>query len=501
MDSVSHSPVGANAPSFLAIDLGATSGRAVVGTLTGAHMRMHEVHRFRTPMYEERNHLYWDIDTLWQEVCVGVRRALDVAPTLTAISVDSWGVDYVALDQNGDPIARPFSYRDPRTVGRLADVFRVMHRLKVYALTGTQLLPFNTLSQIVADLADSPDDVRRTASRLLIADYFLYRLSGMQIAECTMASTTQLLDVARREWATPLIRAIGDQRSRYPKIVAPGTPLQSLRPDALPAVLQPSEAFSPMIVAGCSHDTAAAVAATPASDASTWAYISSGTWSLVGMELPRPIVTPAALESGFTNELGVAKTVRFLKNRTGLWVLEECMREWAERGEQPTWDMLHAEAVAARPARQVIDLNEPQFLERGRMIAKIHAACALRNISIPDSRGALVRLILESLAQSYRDVIDELESLTESTIEVVHIVGGGSRNQLLNQLTANACGRRVIVGPDEATVLGNLLVQAHAMGALPAGVTIREAARASATLTEFTPQRATSPQTATMSAN
>ena len=478
-------------PAYLAIDLGASSGRAVVGTLDGGAMRMREVHRFRTPLVEEGGHLYWDHEALMLEVRACLTNALALAPALRSVSVDSWAVDYVPLGADGEPLRRPYAYRDPRTRGRLDEAARRAGGADaLYGRTGIQFLEFNTLPQVVADLADEPALAARVATRLLIADYVLYRLSGRMVAERTMASTTQLLDVRTGGWADDLIRAVGDDPARWPAIVPPGTVLGPVRPSVLPADASAAP-HAPLAVATCAHDTAAAVAAVPARDDAPWAYISSGTWSLVGAELRAPIVTPAARQAGFTNEAGLDGTVRFLKNRVGMWVLEECVREWAESGERPSWEALAAEAAAAPPAGgAAVDCNAPPFAERGGMVRKLEAACRDAGVPVPATRGALVRLVLESLAESYRRTLAELEALTGARAAVLHVVGGAARNALLNQLTADACGRRVVAGPVEATALGNLLVQARALGDLPPGSTLRDAARASATLTTFTPRSA-----------
>ena len=478
--------------SYLAIDLGASSGRAVVGTLDGARMRMTEVHRFRTPLVEDDGHLYWDAEALWAEARTGLARALEAAPTLRSVSVDSWAVDYVPLGADGVALRRPYAYRDTRTTGRMARVLDRVRPDALYAMTGVQFLPFNTLPQVVADLEDEPATVARTATRLLIADWLLYRLSGAMVAERTMASTTQLYDVRAGTWAGPLLHAVGDAPSRWPQLVDPGTPLGRVRPDALPPARRDAGGAAPQVIATCSHDTAAAVAAVPADGDEAWAYISSGTWSLVGAELTAPVLTPAARAAGFTNEVGLDDTIRFLKNRTGTWVLEECAREWADAGTPVGWDELQAEALAAGSMGFVVDCNAPPFAERGDMLAKVADACRAVGAPAPAGRGALVRLVLESLADSYRRTLDELESLTGQDVRVLHVVGGGSRNALLNQLTADVCGRRVLAGPDEATALGNLLVQARTLGDLPPGVGVREAARHSSTLTEYAPRHAAS---------
>lgn len=472
--------------SYLAIDLGASSGRVVVGTLDGDVMAMHEVHRFETPLLERNRHLYWDIESMWGEIRTGLEKGFAAAGRIRSISVDSWAVDYVPLDLHGNALRRPYSYRDPRTAGRLERAIQLAGGADaLYDLTGIQFLPFNTLPQVVADIEDEPGLVWETAARLLMAEYFLFRLSGQKIAEATMASTTQLLDARTRKWAEPLVVAIGDDPWRWPRIVPAGSSLGPLLPELLPGGVHEA----PVVVACCTHDTASAVAAVPATAGRPWAFISSGTWSLVGAELASPLLTPEAREAGFTNEAGLDGTTRFLKNRAGMWVLEECRREWAEAGDRPSHEMLMRAATNAA-ACGAIDLNAPEFAQRGDMVAKIESACARSSIRMPDSVGGIVRLLLDSLAESHAAALSQLELVTGLQIEDVHIVGGAALNQELNQLTADRSGRRVLAGPEEATVLGNLLVQARTLGDLPPGVSVRDAARRSSRITEFTPRMA-----------
>src|SRR5216110_818485 len=385
-------------------------------------------------MIEEAGHLYWQVDALWADLRTALATALDMAPTLQSVSVDSWAVDYVPLGADGAPLRLPYAYRDPRTRGRLAEVFRRIAADRLYAVTGIQFLDFNTLPQIVSDLIDEPDVVARTETRLLIADYFLYRLSGRPVAERTMASTTQLFDVRAGLWSREVIRAAGDDPARWQTIVNSGTVLGPVLPDVLPAALR-GTGRRPLVVASCSHDTAAAVAAVPASGDEPWAYISSGTWSLVGAELRAPVLTTAAREAGFTNEAGLDGTIRFLKNRTGMWVIEECLREWSANAECPSYDALLADATAAPSTGGTLDLNAAEFGERGRMLERLAGACHVHGLPVPSNRGALVRLVLESLAACYARTLDELASLIAQRPEIVHVVGGGARNDLLNQLT------------------------------------------------------------------
>ena len=479
-------PAVAPRDSYLAIDLGASSGRAVVGTMDGGRVRLSEIHRFATPLVERGGSLMWDLGVLWEEVLTAVQLALRLAPGLRSVSVDTWGVDYVPLGANGEALRDPYAYRDPRTQGQMAAVLAKIPAADLYGRTGIQFLEFNTLFQVAADLALEPELVEQTDCRLLIADYLLYRLSGVPKAERTLASTTGLLDARTGRWDEDLIRRLGDSPARWPDVARPGTVLGPLLAEWLP---QEFAGPPPVAVATCAHDTAAAVAAVPATGKRPWAYISSGTWSLVGAECKRPVLTDAARRANFTNEAGLDGTTRLLKNRTGFWVLEECIREWAAAdGLRPDYDTLVAEAAAAPPTGRYVALNEPQFALRGGMEDKIYAYCREHEVPTPDSRGALVRLILESLAESYRRVLSDLAALTGETAEVIHIVGGGAYNDLLNQLTADACGRKVVAGPAEATALGNVLVQARALGGLP-GQNIRDAVRLGASLRTYTPAR------------
>lgn len=468
-------------PQFLAVDLGASSGRALLGTLRDGRVEGEAVHRFETPMIEDGDRLYWDLEALEAEVETGIRRGLDAAPALQSISVDSWAVDYVPLDEDGQPLRNPYCYRDPRTQEVMAETLTPELRETIYSATGIQFLPINTLYQVLADHRTEPDLVARTALRLPIADYLHYRLCGEAVAERSMASTTQLLDVRTGDWATALMERLGIDPDAWPRVVPSGTRLGPLRgADA-------GGGDAPTVVAGCTHDTACAVAATPAKDdGRPWAYISCGTWSLLGAERDAPLLTDTAREAGFTNERGLDGTVRFLKNLTGLWVLQECERAWEEEGQTFDYDRLQQDAVEAESIGTV-DLEDERFLERGEMPQKIRDYCREHEQPVPEERGAFVRLILESVAADYRDRIRVLEDLTGDAIDVVHLVGGGARNELLCQWTADATGRRVVAGPAEATALGNLLLQARVAGNLSDGRSIRDVVRASTTLRTYDP--------------
>ena len=467
-------------PRYLAFDLGASSSRAVLGTLAGGRMQMEELCRFPTPLLEEGERLYWNLGALWNELQQGLRLALDAAPDLRSLSVDSWGVDYVPLGAEGEPLRNPHSYRDPRTEGRMEQAFARVSKETIYQTTGIQFLPFNTLYQVLADQETEPDVVARTRQRLLMADYFNCRFGGRPVVDRSMASTTQLLDAQTQQWAAGLMRTFDIDPDTWPEIVPCGTRIGTAD----------LEASTIEIVASCSHDTAAAVAAAPARAGDDWAYISCGTWSLLGVERSAPLLTGAAQAAGFTNERGLGGTVRFLKNLAGLWPLQECVRVWKENGVAVSYDALTAEAAAAPPGLARLDLDDDRFVRRGPMPQYVRGYCRETGQPVPETRGQVARIILESLAGSYGEALDVLEALTGRAIDTVHLIGGGTQSELLCQLAADAVGRAVVAGPAEATALGNLLVQAQAMGDLPAGRTVRAAARDSATLTTYHPQQA-----------
>ncbi len=468
-----------DANTYLAFDLGASTSRAFLGTLRGTRLETEELHRFSTPLLEVEGHLFWDLDAIWAELRTGVAAAMAAAPGLRSLSVDSWAVDYVPLDGAGHPTRNPYCYRDVRTAGVMERALEVVPASEIYAATGIQFLPFNTLYQVLTDLQEQGGP--GPSLHLPIADYFNYRFSGRAVVDVSMASTTQLMDVHTRRWSLALMRRFGLEASRWPDIVPSGSRLG-------PAIEYPRVA----VVATCSHDTGSAVAAAPAvpSDAS-WAFISCGTWSLVGTERPHPLLTDAAREAGFTNEVGLDDTIRFLRNLTGLWVLQECMREWQARGPLD-WEELEREARAERSrgapaADTIIDLEDGVFLARGPMEARIHTYVREHGLGALTSRGAVVLAILSSIAASYRRTLAELERVTGTACDRIHLFGGGSQHVLLCELTASACGREVVAGPVEATAVGNLLIQARTMGDLPAGASIRDVAAASSDLTVYLP--------------
>ena len=456
--------------SYLAFDLGASTGRAVLGRFDGRRMEMEDVYRFKTPMVIEGERLYWDLEFVWGALQEGLSRALTEEPQLRSLSVDSWGVDYVPLDQHMMPLRRAHVYRDPRVRDMEAVACERIASEALYGATGIMPLSINTLYQVLADEQLTPGLYKRTFSRLLIADYFNWRFCGRPVTEVSLGSTTQLLDPVTMDWSRHAMKALGIDPVTWPGIVPSGT------------VLGPVHSADNVVavIAGCSHDTACAVAAVPADPSTNWVFLSSGTWSLLGVERRTPMCTEAARNAGFTNEVGFDCTIRLLKNMTGLWVLQECEREWRTAGMQFTYDTLLSEAEAADPIDYPIDFNDTRFTIPGSMCDRIADWCIENGAPVPGSRGDYVRRILESLAEMYRSTLISLEQLLDTSFDVLHVVGGGSHNTLLNQWTANRCQRRVIAGPAEATALGNLLVQAHAMGDIPPEQTLRSiAARSS----------------------
>jgi sugar (pentulose or hexulose) kinase len=428
-----------------AVDLGASGGRVIAARVSRSGVELHEVSRFPNEPVRAGSTLYWDILRLQASVVSGLRLAAESFP-LTSAGIDSWGVDYGLLDATGTLIGNPVHYRDARTDGVTVPV----PAAELYAVTGIQHLPFNTIYQLAA--AAGTPALGAAATLLLIPDLLAYWLTGSAGAEVTNASTTALLDVSTRSWAVDLMKKAGIPAGLFPPLRQPGD------------VIGPVTGIAgglPLIAVG-SHDTASAVAAVPASG-SAFAYISSGTWSLAGLELSRPVLTEESRLANFTNEAGIDGTVRYLRNVTGLWLLQECQRCWGADSLEP----LLAAAASVPPLRFVIDPDDPVFLPPGDMPARIASWLSARGLPAPAGRAEVVRCILDSLALAYRRALLAAQSLAGQHADVVHVVGGGSRNELLCQLTADALGLPVVAGPAEATALGNVLVQARASGAAP----------------------------------
>ena len=442
-----------------------------------------ETHRFANGPVERAEGLYWDAPRLFREIKRGLAIAATRVDCIEGIAVDTWGVDYALLDAAGELLTLPRHYRDPRTNGVMARLLEHLPQEGIYAETGIQFMPINTIYQLAAE---EPNHLENGTRLLFMPDLINYWLTGVASSDETIASTSQLYDQTTGQWVAGLLREVGTSAGLMPTVKAPGTVLAPLREDIAREV---GLAQAPPVILAAGHDTACAVAAVPATD-KPWAYISSGTWSLIGVELAEPRRNGRALADGFTNEAGVAGRVRFLRNVAGLWLLQECGRAWREGGLELSYAEIAEEARRATPFRSLVDPNAAVFLEPGDMPQRIAHWCAGHDEPIPRNVGEIARCILESLALSYRSVLQRLNAHVEQPLKVVHIVGGGSQNQLLNQLTADACAVPVIAGPSEATVLGNGLLQALAVGRIESLDALRAIVRKSTELRSFQPTSA-----------
>jgi rhamnulokinase len=452
-------------PAHLAFDLGAESGRGLLGVLAGDRLQLHEVVRFPNVPQTQPTGLHWDFEGLWSKVLEGFGQAVRTAGRerweLRSVGVDTWGVDYGLLDSGGRLLEAPHTYRDPRNLPVFEHLMERLGAERIYEVTGIQFMPLNTLFQLATARAADPDVLERARRLLFMPDLFHHRLCGSEGVERSIASTSQLLDARTGTWAHDLLEEAGLPTRLLGEIVEAGTPLGVLRPEVAEAVGAPAAL---QVVAPAAHDTASAVAAVPAEKGSSWCYLSSGTWSLLGAELDEPCTSAAARDVPFTNEVGVGGKVRFLKNIIGLWLVQEVRRALAETGTWLDYDELTALAEAAEPFRTLVATGWRPLAEPGGMPEKLRAYARATGQPEPDTPGRLVRCCLESLALTYARVIDQLESVLGRRFEVLHIVGGGSRNGVLNRMTADATGRRTVVGPAEATAIGNLLVQAMGCG-------------------------------------
>jgi rhamnulokinase len=440
-----------------AVDLGASGGRVMVGTVGPGELGLHEVHRFGNVPVTALGTLHWDILRLYGDILAGLRAAAGQFG-LASVGIDSWGVDYGLLDSGGALLGNPVHYRDVRTAGVAGRVHVSVSRREMYQVTGTAQLPINTIYQLVS-ARDTPQ-FAAARTLLLIPDLIGYWLTGETGAEITNASTTGLLDGRARAWSAPLMTAAGLPPGLFPALREPGSQIGEVHgeiPGGAAGAARPLP-----VIAVASHDTASAVAGVPA-DGGSFAYISCGTWSLAGVELDGPVLTEASREAGFTNEAGIDGTVRYLRNVAGLWLLQESVRAWAAAGPAPDLAALLTAAAAEPPLRAVVDPDDAAFLPPGDMPARIGGACRRTGQPVPDTRAGLVRCILDSLALAHRRAILAVQELSGHHVDTVHIVGGGARNTLLCQLTADACGLPVVAGPAEAAALGNVLVQARAL--------------------------------------
>jgi rhamnulokinase len=506
---------------YLAVDLGAESGRVMAATFDGERIALKEAHRFaNVPVRVPRpvagfnpqtgaragqassawphlragapaESLYWDVLSLWREMLEGLGRAGRAANAPRSIGVATWGVDYALLGADGALLGNPYHYRDRRTEGMVAEATRLVPREAIFERTGIQFLPFNTLYQLLAATRHHEQALRAARRLLMVPDLFHYWLSGSVAGEFTNATTTQAYDTRRREWATDLLEALGIDARLFPEVVPPGTDLGGVLP---PVASEAGLAERTRVIAVATHDTGSAVAAVPVQrealgTGETYAYISSGTWSLAGVEVPEPVINAETLALDFTNEGGVGG-VRLLKNVMGLWLIQEARRAWQRAGSDLSYVEIAALAGRAQPFAAIVDPDDPSFLAPGDMPGRLAEYCRATGQPVlePGDAGQVARCALESLALRYRWIVERIERVIGQRIGVIHVIGGGSRNDLLNQLTADACRRPVLAGPAEATALGNALIQAMAAGRVASLDEGREIVRRSCDVAMFEPR-------------
>jgi rhamnulokinase len=472
---------------YLGVDLGAESGRVMAGIWDGKRIVIEELHRFPNGPVEIAGTLRWDVLRLWAEIQIGLTLAArKYGKSVKSVGVDTWGVDHVLLSKSNELLAQPFHYRDGRTNGIMAGAFGRVPRDEIFTATGLQFMEINTLYQLLAWQKNNPEILDAADCMLMMPDFFHWCLSAAKVAEFTDATTTQFFHPTKRTWSYDLLNSFNLPTNILPGVVSPGTRIGSLHK----SVAHRCGLNEIAVIAPASHDTGSAVAAVPTDHAEqgTWAYLSSGTWSLMGLEVRDAQLSKRVLDFNLTNEGGVDGTYRLLKNITGLWLVQQCKRAFEAKGKKLDYSHLVRLAKAATPLRSFINPDDPRFGNPPDMPAAIRNFCKETRQPIPNSEGALVRCALESLALKYHTVLEQLEEVNGKRVEVIHIVGGGSRNALLNQFTADACNRPVLAGPVEATVFGNVLMQARACSEIGSLTQLRSVVRNSCEIKTFNPK-------------
>jgi rhamnulokinase len=471
---------------YLAIDLGAESGRVVAGLWNGKSIRLEEIHRFPNGPVYLGDSLRWDVVRLWAEIQNGLSLAAKrYGKSIFSVGADTWGVDYVLLSDRDEMLGQPYAYRDARTNGVMEKAFKRVPRKEIFAQTGLQFMQFNTLFQLLAQKQANPGMLEAADVLLMMPDFIHWALCGSRVVEFTNGSTAQCMNPLTRTWAIGLLKKFNLPTHIFPKVVPPGTKLGALRA----GLAERTGLRKVNVVAPPTHDTASAVAGVPTANTgkANWAYISSGTWSLMGVEVKQASLSARTLELNLTNEGGLDGTYRLLKNIMGLWLVQQCKRSFGARGRTYEYSELARMAGKAPALRSIIDPDDARFLNPPDMPRAIQDFCRETGQPVPKTEGDLVRCAYESLALRYREVLGGLEELTGNRIEVIHIVGGGSQSRILNQFTANACQRPVVTGPIEATAMGNLLVQVRASGELSSLAEMRDVIRKSSEVATFQP--------------
>jgi len=472
-----------NSCHFFAFDLGATSGRSILGILQDGKIELKELSRFPNKIIRVQDKYYWDIFALYEALKEGLATVASQNIPLDAIGIDTWGVDFVYLGEDGCLLSLPRSYRDPYTNGKPEEYFKLIPKRTIYERTGIQIINFNSLYQLYAAKCDNYSPLKAAKDILFLPDALSYLLTGKKVCEYTIASTSQLLNPTTKSIERELLETMGISPSIIQSPVMPGTIIGNLSESVAKECGLPPVP----VVAVAGHDTASAVAAVPAEN-ENFAYLSSGTWSLMGIEVQKPIITDESYRLNFTNEGGVEGTTCFLKNITGMWLLEQCRKEWEAAGQKYSYSKIDELSGSVRGFQSVIDPDHPSFVNPESMTRAIAEYCAQTNQKIPASPAEFIRCIFDSLALKYKNVLGDLQKIAPFQIEKLHVIGGGSKNNLLNQLTANAIGLPLVAGPSEAAALGNVMMQAKGLGFVQSLPEIREIIRNSVSMEEFNPQ-------------
>ena len=465
----------------LSFDFGASSGRAMLATLENGKIEMKEIHRFSNDPVIVNGTMYWDVLRLFFEIKAGITKAVNDGG-FDAIGIDTWGVDFGMLDKNGRLLANPVHYRDKRTDGMPEKVFEIIPKDELYSLCGTQLMNFNTIYQLMYLKLNEPELLELTDKILLIPDLFAYMLTGVMLDEATDVSTTNLFDPIKRDWNRDIIKRLGLPERIFADVIEPGEQFGMLSDE----ICEELGCEKVPVIAVATHDTASAVVATP-STSDDFVYISCGTWSLFGIENETPILTEAAAKANFTNEGGFKETTRFLKNIMGLWLIQESRRQWRREGVEVGFDTLEKEALEAEPFRCFIDVDNQAFAPAGNLPRRVKEFCERTGQYVPQTRGEIMRCIYQSLAMKYKHTFNGLNSLTGKDYNRINMLGGGIKDKLLCQLTADACGCEVLAGPTEATVMGNIAVVYYALGEIEDFKAIRQTVINSTDLKQYLP--------------
>ncbi len=472
--------------SFLAFDLGATSGRSILGSLENGRLQMKELTRFPNQMLQIGEHFHWNIYSLFEHLKAGLIAAKKEGVEISSIGIDTWGVDFALLAKDGSILGAPYAYRDPHTVGAPEEFFKIVPREKVYDITGIQVMNFNSLYQLFALKQANNSLLEATTEILFMPDALAYLLTGNKVVEYTIASTSQILNPRTKQFDTELLEKAGVLPSILGEIVMPGHVIGTLSDD----LAEESELGKVKVVTVAGHDTGSAVAAVPAEN-ENFAYLSSGTWSLMGIEVKDAIINQETYDLNFTNEGGIEGTTRFLKNITGMWLLEQCLKEWKKEGITYAYEKLVQMADTVPAFQSMLDTDHPSFANPVSMTDAIVDYCKVTNQNVPTTHAEFVRCIFESLSLKYNYVLGKLNGLAPFPIEKLHVIGGGSKNPLLNQWTANSIGIPVNAGPSEATAIGNIMIQAKAAGCVDSLQEMRQIIRQSVQIDEFLPENPT----------